>query len=709
MQESSDWVKDERHAANFRSSGGFGEAAQSLNRSGRSGVARSLAILRFGLCVLLLAPLASVARAQKPPEDLTTVSIESLMQMEVTSVSKKQEQFSQTAAALYVITQEDIRRSGATSIPELLRMVPGLDVAHIDANTWAISSRGLNDRFTSKMLVLVDGRTVYSPLFSRVYWDVQDTLLEDIERIEVIRGPGATLWGANAVNGVINVITKHAQDTQGGLVSAGAGNQERGFGAFRYGGQLSQRGYYRFFAKYFDRDAFANASGQPAADSWSILRGGFRTDWTLSARDSLTVQGDFYNGSVGEALPNGISLSPPMTVSFNDRAHVAGGNLLSRWNHAFSPRSETTLQLYYDLSDREDSQVDEDTRTIDLDFDHHLAFGGRHDVVWGFGCRFIADQTAGSLSLSFHPSDRADGLFSGFVQDEVVLVPGRLRLTLGTKLEHNAYTGFEVQPDVRLVWTPHSRHVIWGAVSRAVRTPSRSDTDIRINLAAFQDTGGTIRVVSLLGNPQLRSETLLAYDLGYRAQLSQRFALDLAAFYNSYDRVRDAKPDVPFFESNPPPLHLVIPRVFQNALRGQTHGVEVTPNWNVTRRWRLSGGYTWFGADLRNIAASATTRSPRLALDSPEQQWNLRSFLNLPGNLEFDTAVYYVSNLSHLGVPSYTRLDTRLGWRPTESLEVGVVGQDLLDSRHFEFGSANQAVTATEVKRSFYGKLTWRF
>ncbi len=292
MQESSHLVKDERHAPDFRSCGGFGEAEQSLNRSRRSGVARSLAILRFGLCVLLLAPLASGARAQKHPEDLTTVSIESLMQMEVTSVSKKQEQFSQTAAALYVITQEDIRRSGATSIPELLRMVPGLDVAHIDANTWAISARGLNDRFTSKMLVLTDGRTVYSPLFSRVYWDVQDTLLEDIERIEVIRGPGATLWGANAVNGVINVITKHAKDTQGGLVNAGAGNQERGFGAFRYGGSLSHRGYYRFFAKYFDRDAFAEASGQPAADSWSILRGGFRTDWTLSARDSLTVQGD---------------------------------------------------------------------------------------------------------------------------------------------------------------------------------------------------------------------------------------------------------------------------------------------------------------------------------------------------------------------------------------------------------------------------------
>ena len=667
------------------------------------------AIPKVAIVVLLIVSLAVGARAQQRPVDLTTVSIEDLMQVQVTSASKKHEKFFVTAAAIYVISQEDIRRSGATSIPELLRMVPGLDVAHIDANKWAISSRGFNERFANKMLVLIDGRTVYTPLFSGVHWDVQDPLLQDIERIEVIRGPGATLWGANAVNGVINIITKQAKDTQGALVTGGAGNQEHGFGAVRYGGQAGDHGYYRFFAKYFNRDEFADPAGQDAADSWNILRGGFRTDWTLSGRDTLTVQGDFYNGSAGGTIPEVLSLSPPITASINDRNHLVGGNLLSRWNRVFSPRSDISLQFYYDRTDRRDSRLGEVRHTVDFDFNHHLALGKRHDVVWGLGYRYTTDSTVGSLTQSFNPSRRRDNLFSSFVQDEIVLFRDRLRLTLGTKLERNDYTGFEIQPNVRLLWTPHPRHAIWAAVSQADRVPSRADAGLRVNLAAVPGKSGVTTLISLLGNPQFVSEHVLASEVGYRTELSRRVSLDLAAFYNSYDRLQEAVPGTPFFETSPAPLHLVLPLIFQNALRGETHGVEIAPSWNVTSRWTLSTAYTWFQPHLRPIAAGGEVDPSSADGTTPRYQWNLRSRLNLPRNLEFDTSLYYVSRISSTDIPSYTRLDARVGWRPAESLEISVVGQNLLDPRHFEFGSDGQAVNATQVKRSVYAKFTWRF
>lgn len=696
--EKTDWCSQEKMAGAGRQSGGPQRAPR----------ANTLAIRNLLFCAALLFSLESDARAQQRPVDLTTVSIEDLMQLQVTSASKKQERFFDTAAAIYVITQEDIRRSGATSIPELLRTVPGLDVAHIDASKWAISSRGFNDRFANKMLVLIDGRTVYSPLFSGVNWDVQDTLLEDIERIEVIRGPGATLWGANAVNGVINIITKAAKDTQGGLVTAGAGNQERGFGAVRYGGQAGHNGYYRFFAKYFNRDEFANPSGQDAADTWNILRGGFRTDWTLSGRDTLTVQGDFYNGSAGETVPEVLSLSPPITAAVNDRNHLAGGNLLSRWNRVLSPRSGISLQFYYDGTDRRDSRVGEVRHTVDFDFNHHLALGKRHDVVWGLGYRYTADSTVGSLSISFNPSRRRDNLFSSFVQDEIVLLPDRLRLTLGAKLEHNGYTGFEFQPNVRLLWTPHARHAIWAAFSHADRVPSRADTALRVNLAAFPGTGGVTTLISLLGNPQLEEEDVWASEVGYRAELSKRLSLDLAAFYNSYKNLRASEPGTPFFETSPAPPHLVLPQIFQSALRGETHGVEIAPSWHATNRWKLAGGYAWLRGNLHWIVPGAVMSSPPPDLNSPHHQWSLRSYVNLPRNFEFDTSLFYVGSLSGPGVPRYVRLDTRLGWRPAESLEISLVGQNLLDARHAEFGSAGEGVNATQVRRSVYAKFAWR-
>ncbi len=666
-------------------------------------------MLESALCLLVFISLASAARAQKRPGDLAGMSIEELMQVQVTSASKKQEKLSETAAAMYVITQEDIRRSGMTSIPELLRMVPGLEVAHLDANRWAISARGFNGRFANKMLVLIDGRTVYTPLFSGVHWDVQDTLLEDIERIEVIRGPGATLWGANAVNGVINIITKQAKDTQGALVTVGGGNQERGFGGVRYGGELPSGAYYRFFAKYFNRDAFADASGQPAADGWNILRGGFRTDWTLGGRDSLTVQGDFYNGGAGETSVALVSLSPPQKGQLNGRTGLLGGSALARWNHAFSSRSDTTLQLYYDRADRTDPHLSEVIHTVDLDFDHHFAPCDRHDIVWGFGYRFTTDQTAGSLSISFNPSSLGVSLYTGFVQDEITLLRDRFRLTLGTKLEHNAYNGFEAQPNLRLLWTATPRHALWAAISRAVRTPARSDVGLRRNTAAFPGRDGLLNLVSSLGNPNLKSDELLAYELGYRAQLSKRLSLDVATFYNRYDRLRTTEPGAPFFETSPAPPHLLLPQVFDNKLHGETHGVELTSNWRVTHRWTLSGGYSLLRTHLHFDPSSQDISSvAKVEGTSPRQQAQFRSRFDLPEGLELDTSVYFVGQLAAQQIPSYTRLDMRIGWRPAERLELSVASQNMLDHQHAEF-SPGSGLSPIQITRSVFGKLTWRF
>jgi iron complex outermembrane receptor protein len=668
---------------------------------------RARGAARLTICVLLMASLTLPGWADdtepERPADLTNMSLEDLMNIEVTSVSKKEQKLSRAASAIYVISSEDLRRSGATSIPEALRMAPGLSVARIDANVWAISARGFNERFANKMLVLIDGRSVYTPLFSGVYWDVQDVLLEDVDRIEVIRGPGATLWGANAVNGVINIITKPARDTQGGLVAAGAGSEERGFGGLRYGGKLGRHAHYRFYTKYFNRNNFVDASGRDAADGWDVLRGGFRMDWK-AAGDGLTLQGDIYNGGAGQTVTL-TSLFPPFARRVNDRIKLSGGNVLARWHHAFSGGSDMAVQLYYDRTARNDVGLMEIRDISDIDFQHHFPLGTRQDIVWGLGHRYMGDFLEGGFTVSFQPKRRGNHLFSAFVQDEILLVNDRLRLTLGSKFERNDYTGFEGQPSARLLWTPHHRHTLWAAVSRAVRMPSR-DNDLRINLAAFPGAGGALNLLSLFGNWQFKSEDLRAYELGYRVQPRKRLSLDVATFYNVYRHLRTFEPGLPFFESDPLP-HRVFPLRYDNQMHGNTYGVESAASWNVTSGWKLSTGYTFFQARWHREASSQDTTAEKKAGNSPKHQWHVASYLRLPGNWEFDSALYYVDHLVNQGVPSYVRLDARFGWHPREAFDVSMGLQNLLDDRHPEFGASD--ITATQVKRSLYGKITWRF
>jgi iron complex outermembrane recepter protein len=642
-------------------------------------------------------------------KDLTSLSLDELMNVQVTSVSKHEQRLMDAPTAIYVITPEEIRRSGSTSVAELLRMVPGIQVAKISANKWAITSRGYNSEFSNKLLVLIDGRSVYTPLFGGVYWDVQDLILEDIERIEVMRGPGASLWGANAVNGVINIITKRASDTQGGMITAGAGNQERGFGSVRYGGAIGDAAHYRVYAKYFNHDLSVDETGKDAADGWDILRGGFRLDWNVSKVDSLTVQGDIYGGDIGQRLKQTLPV-PPYSQSFDEHIKTDGGNVLARWSRVLSPTSSMNLQFYYDRTNRVERLLSEDRDTWDFDFQHSLAVS-RNEIVWGMGLRTTRDDLSRSFTVAVDPSSRTTNLLNLFIQDEITLVKNRLRLSVGSKLERNAYTGFESQPSVRLIWTPRKEHSIWTAVSRANRTPSRVERDMRVNVAVIPDMSGLITYYSLFGNREFRSEQLNAYEFGYRFHPTDSLFLRVSTFYNDYNDLSRTLVGAPFFETAPQPAHLVIPLQLDNGGESQTRGIEVAGDWAVTRLWKLSGAYTWFDRTAQGNASLGALGPLFTAGDSPRNQFNIRSLLNLSSKFDCDAAVYYVGRLPSLAVPRYLRTDIGLGWRVSESFEVSLTGQNLFDKRHLEFGGSlfDFGSDRVAVERSVLAKLTWRF
>ena len=647
----------------------------------------------------------SPAAQHAPAGDLTQVSIENLMNMEVTSVSKKEQKLSQVAAAIFVVTQEDIRHSGATNIPDLLRMVPGLDVAQINANTWAISARGFNSEFANKLLVLIDGRTVYTPLFGGANWDTFDVPLEDIERIEVIRGPGGTIWGANAVNGVINVITKKTEDTLGGLLSAGGGTAAEEFGTVQYGGEVAEHTSYRIFTKYLNDDHFPDLNGQNGEDGWHLLHGGFREDTRITARDSLTTEGDLYTGSEGEIVAQS-TLNPPTNAIVHRLAEVSGGSVMGKWNHTFSNRADMTLQFYFDRYTRSGPDARETRNTYDLELQNHVVWGNRQDVIWGLGYRHSADQTIGTLDETFVPADWDGDLFSAFVQDQITIRPDRVLLSVGTKLENSYFTGFDFEPSIRVAWTPNKRHTLWAAISRAARTPARRDEGLQTALAALQ---GPIEVL-LEGNPNFKPEHVVAYELGYRAQPSPRLSLGATAFINTYTDLESIEPLPPFTNSNFNPPVLIIPMQLSNKMKGTTSGLEVYGNWKVNRVWTLSPGYSFLHMGLRLEPTSLDSVSVADAEGSnPGNQAQLRSHVELSHGLSWDANAYFVGRMSAQAVPSYTRVDTQLAWKISEKVTLSAVGQNLLKDHHLEFNDTFQEVSSSQVKRSAYAKLTWRF
>lgn len=686
-----------------------------MTKSARQGI-------HWGGCVLITITLQIVlsggvhsqaapqtAPPQKATGDLAQMSIEDLMNLEVTSGAKKDESVQHTAAAIFVITGEDIRRSGATTLPDALRMAPGLEVAQISGNTWAVSSRGFNDAFANKMLVLVDGRTVYSPVFSGVFWDAQDILLADVERIEVIRGPGAALWGSNAVNGVINIITKTAAKTQGTTLTAGGGNVEGGYAAAQYGGSIGGSGHYRIFTKGFSKVSVAGSPGQGSQDGWNLEHGGFRADWTLGSRDTLTVEGDLFH-SVGDGtMTFTISLAPLVSGPAPDMLTDSGGDVLAHWHRTFSDRSEMNVLAYYDRTDAATNVVKGSVNTFDIELDHRFAIGKRNDIVWGVGYRRIDINTTGSIAVSFAPPRFSENLLNAFLQDQIELLPGRLRLTLGGRVER-AYGGkINFQPDARLLWTASARQAVWLAASRALRDISPADTSVTSALGAVPGPGGLLVVPLAHGNPNMRAEALVALQVGYRAEITSNVSIDATGFFNRYTRLRGEDTGAPIFEPGPGIPFLLVPETADNKISGQTHGIEITGTWKPASIWKLGGGYTWLNGALRDGSFGAPPNTTDTTLISPHHQFSVHSSLDLPHRLEFDTALYRVGPLDSEAIRGYYRLDARLGWLVGEHAEFSIVGQNLFSPHHLESPSEPDWFEAASVRRSYYGKMTWHF
>lgn len=596
------------------------------------------------------------------------------MDIEVTSVSRRPEKLAEAASAIQVITGEEIRRSGATSLPEALRLATNLQVAQVNSSQWAISARGFNNVLANKLLVLIDGRTVYTPLYAGVFWDVQNPPLEDVDRIEVISGPGGTLWGANAINGVINIITKSAKDTPGWSLTGGGGTELQGVGSVRYGGQLSSSLSYRVYGTMFGRGSTVLLSGADAKDDWTMGQGGVRLDWGSAARNRFSLQSDVYDGRPD---PDG---GAPVVAK--------GSNVIGRWAHVISERSDFQLQLYYDRTWRDfRNGFTEDLATYDIDWQHRFQVGARQEVIWGLGSRLMDHQTENLPLFAFQPAHRFLHLYSGFVQDGITVVVDRLRLTVGSKFEHNDYTGLEVQPSARVAWTPTERHLIWVAASRAVRTPSRIDRDFYLYSAPG---------VPFIAGDDFQSEELLGYELGWRLQTPANLSLSLSTFYNVYDNLRTVEPD-----TSPG----MTPITFGNGVRGHTYGVELATIYQVSDRWRLRAGYTFLKKKLSLKPGSRDLNGGSAESDDPEHQFSLQSTADLSGRLALDAVLRYVDALPKPPVPSYVGLDVRLGWRVTQRWELSLLGQDLLDKQHQEFVPSN---AARRIERGFYGSVTFR-
>jgi len=662
------------------------------SRSFESSIRRK--IIGLAACLAVSAAVSFPAFPQEKTADLASQSLDDLMNIEVTSVSKKEQKLSQIASAVFVISSEDIRRSGATNIPDLLRMVPGVDVAQIDANTWAVTVRGLNGRFSNELLVLLDGRSVYTPTFGGVFWDVLDLPLEDIERIEVIRGPGASVWATNAVNGVINIITRKASETPGAMVVAAAGTVDQGFGTLQYGGKgkVGKDTSFRAFAKYLNQDHFPNSSGQDGGDGWGLSRIGFRSDTSLSPKDMLTFEGDLYRGREGN--PGfAISSITSAPVAVDRETNLGGGFIQTVWNHTYSSGSGTNLQLAYDEYERNDV-LGETRGTLDVAFQHHFALSGRQNLIWGIEYRYSQSRTVGSIALSLSPPNLNTHLFSAFVQDEIAIVPARLFVTVGTKLEHNHYTGFDTQPSVRVAWTPNAQRTLWGAVSEADRNPAATDDSIQANFGGFTGPNGSV-AIRLLGNPSLSNERTVSYEAGYRMSLANQLTTE---------------PGTPFFESTPPPPHLVMPLTYENLMHGESHGLEVALNWKVASRWTLSPGYEFERIHMHLGPGSQDTTSVSEAEgSSPLHSAQVRSHLSLTHALSWDASAYFVDRLTDPVIPSYTRLDTGLTWQWNAKSSLSLVGQNLLKDRHEEFVDSTASAVTTLIKRSAYVEWTWRF
>lgn len=663
--------------------------------------------MRTILLAAAMLVLPAVGRSDDVPatSDLTSIGLEGLMQLEVTSVSRHEEPLFRAASAITVLTSEDIARSGATNIADLLRTVPGMNVAQTNANTWAVSARGFNGQYANKMLVLVDGRTVYDPVFSGVYWDVLDVLLEDVQRVEVIRGPGATAWGANAVNGVINIISKTASATPGMVANAGGSSHSNGIGGFRFTGPAGHAADFRVSAKYQNPGRLTGLDGLPGHDALGLAHLGGRLDLHRGPKDEATVQGDFYDGII-EQRNRTVSLDPPYEAVVDHDGHMRGGNLMGSWQHTISTTSDFRLKSYLDLSSRPGTLISQNLTTFDVDFQHRLALGARHDFMWGGGYRIVDIGIEGSSTAWFVPTTRTTRLANVFIQDAITVVPSRVTLTLGSKLEHNSFTGLEVEPSARLLWAASPTQTVWTAVSRAVRTPGPADENVNLNTLVFPIGGGAVGETRLMG-AEMRSELMTSVELGYRAQLHRRLSLDLASFQSRYQHLRSVEMDAPYPESDPAPPHMLFPLHFANGFHAETRGLEGTLDWKPGARFGMTVSHSLFWMHLERNEGTTSTADVASG-DAPTYQLVVQPHFVLARAVHLDATWYHVDDLPAQGVSAYDRLDARLGWTPFSGLELSAGVRNLFHDHDLEFSNTSGTNAPTTVRTAGYGKVTWK-
>jgi iron complex outermembrane receptor protein len=655
--------------------------------------------------VTLAAVLSSPAGANTPEsgslDDLKRLSVEELMNVDITSVSRREESLRDAAAAVAVITGEALRRSGVETIPDSLRLVPGIHVGQQTASRWAVGSRGFSSITSEKLLVLSDTRSIYTPLFSGVLWDVQDYLLADVDRIEVIRGPGAALWGSNAVNGVINITTRSARDTHGTYLEAGAGTFDRARVAARYGGESAGGVHYRVFGKYLDRDDTEHVATD-TDDEWRLGHIGFRTDWDGSDRNSFTVQGDAYSADVGQLAPAAIILgrdNPEGELN----TKVSGGNVLARWQHGSGESSDLQLRAYYDYTRRDDASFLDTLHTFDLDFQQRFAASARQEILWGASYRLTSNRNRSGGIFAVDPEKSDDHLISGFIQDQMALGDS-VQLTLGTKLEENDFSGFEWQPSIRIAWSPSGEQTIWSSVSRAVRVPTRLERDIAIEVTP----PGSNPYALLVGNEDFGAERLIAYEAGYRWQARTNLAFDVALFFNDYDRLSSLEFGTPFVGTDG---RVVVPILNQNLTSGRARGAELLVEWSPVDHWHLTASYSHLDMSL-TPAGQDNNRGEWYEGSTPRNMAGLRSWLNLGERFEIDAQLRYQSRIDSMpvdvsmeGIDAYSELDLRVGWRASDRLHISLLGQNLLHDDHVEFGPPE---SRGAFERSAFLKATWR-
>ncbi|MEY2545896.1 MAG: iron complex outerrane recepter protein [Verrucomicrobiota bacterium] len=639
---------------------------------------RFVCALALAFSFLIEKASAQEALAEGPsgtsPTELKKLSLEELVDLQVTSASRRPENLWQTSSAVDVITSEDIERAGVTNIPDALRLGTELEVAQLDGHTWAISTRGFNTTVANKMQVLMDGRSLYTPLFSGVFWDVQQTFLPDLEQIEVIRGPGATLWGANAINGVINIRTKSADETQGFLAYGGGGFENEGFGGIRYGGKIDNNTFYRVYVMNENGDGLPIEGVGGQEDDRRMTQGGFRIDSKDHANNTFTFQGDFYTGNLDQLGMTDID--------------VDGQNAIGRWTHEWDKETSFMAQAYYDRTHRFVPGIFEEERnTFDIEVQHQFRYG-EHYIVYGGNYRLSHDDI-GNLGpgLAFIPSNDTQHLLSAYIQDEWHIVPDKFFLTAGSKFEYNTFSGFEVQPTARVTWLPAENQTVWGAISRAVRTPSRIDQNLVAPNPAF---GPPL----LVPNPDFESETLIAYELGYRIKPTNTLAIDIAGYFNDYDNLRSVEP---------------LPNgtfIIQNKVVGQSYGASISAKVRATDWWRIDGSVSLLQVDIDRAAGGHDVNNGAGEANDPNCMFMLHSAMDLPWHLQFDSFLRFVNDLPNPNTPSYLTADARLAWSPRKNYTFAIVGRNLFDNAHPEFRTTT---LSREVERSVFAIFEWRY